>query len=202
MQAEHLLDAILLAALHHQHHVEVDEVERPHQQQKHGHARQQVEVTQVALAAHEAGLLVEIGLVEVELLQREILVAYLLAGQADAVVGIPHGAVDTGLPVDGIQVHGGEHVQQFPRHPVPMFAEVVRDHQVEVEGGLAVGFADHAPHRQCLAGIFQRLSHGIRAAEEAAGAGLGQHGVRGGVQGRLAHPHGVAEEAEEGGIRH
>ena len=205
MQPEHLLDAILLAALHHQHHIEVDEVEHPHQQQEHGHARQQAEVAKVALAAHQAAVVQRRGVVEVELLQGEELVAYVLILFIHPALHGSLYAVDAGAAVDGGQVHGGQHVYQFAGQaaPSPVAAhEVVGHHHVEVEGGLARGLADDTPHGHGLALVVHRPAHGILAAEKTAGAVLGQHGIRRSVQGRFAHPHGVAEEVKEGRVGH
>ena len=77
-----------------------------------------MEVTQVALVAHQAGILIGGSLVEIELLQREELLAYLFAHRIPVSCRF-HRAVNMGLPVDGGQVYGGQHVHQLPRHPPP-----------------------------------------------------------------------------------
>ena len=50
MQAEYLLDAILLASSHRQYHINVDKVEDANQKQEQGHTRKQVNVRQIGVA--------------------------------------------------------------------------------------------------------------------------------------------------------
>ena len=155
------------------------------------------------MPAHKDVFFIGRSLVEIELAQgQEVVTHRFVPLHANRAFGQFLLTIDTGMAVDGLQIYRRQHMNQFGRHPRPMFAQAASHHHVEIERRLTDRLPDDAAHRCRLATVAQHLPHGILTAKKPAGTILGQHHVGRCFQRRLACPHRITEKTKEHRICH